>query len=82
MRTNAGSAIPIGSPQVPGLQLVGCVEVTCVAGVLEVEKLVAAANARHYIGGDYRPPNVLARRGEPSARRLAPGGRWDVRSSK
>ena len=28
---------------------------------------------------DYRPPNVLARRGEPSARRLAPGGRWDGR---
>ena len=26
---------------------------------------------------DYRPPNVLARRGELSARRLAPGGRWD-----
>ena len=25
----------------------------------------------------YRPPNVLARRGELSARRLAPGGRWD-----
>ena len=27
--------------------------------------------------GIYRPPNVLARRGELSARRLAPGGRWD-----
>ena len=30
----------------------------------------------------YRPPNVLARRGELSARRLAPGGRWDERSLK
>ena len=27
----------------------------------------------------YRPPNVLARRGELSARRLSPGGRWDDR---
>ena len=27
----------------------------------------------------YRPPNVLARRGELSARRLSPGGRWDCR---
>ena len=31
------------------------------------------------IRGCYRPPNVLARRGELSARRLAPGGRWDCR---
>ena len=31
---------------------------------------------------NYRPPNVLARRGELSARRLAPGGRWDERSLK
>ena len=33
-------------------------------------------------GNNYRPPNVLARRGELSARRLAPGGRWDERSLK
>ena len=30
----------------------------------------------------YRPPNVLAHRGELSARRLAPGGRWDERGLK